>query len=127
MKKLRITVDGKVYDVQVESLDGNSQAPSSRPPINLGSPAPISAPLVSSSSSSGAKAAPGDVVSPLAGRVISLDCKVGDKVEAGAQVVTIEAMKMNTYVNAATAGTVSAILVEAGDAVDEGQPLVTIQ
>ncbi len=126
MKKLRITVDGKVYDVQVESLDETAQTQATRPPVNLGGGALVSAPL-SSASAKAPTAAPGDVVSPLAGRVISFECKVGDKVEAGAQVATIEAMKMNTYVNTPSAGTVSAILAEIGDAVEEGQPLVTIQ
>lgn len=127
MKKLRITVDGKVFDVQVEDLDeANTGAAAGRPPVTLGaSAAPVSAPPVSSPARSGG--APGDVVSPLAGRVVSVDCKVGDKVEAGAQLVTIEAMKMNTFVNAGAAGTVSAVHVTAGDAVEEGQALVTVQ
>jgi biotin carboxyl carrier protein len=124
MRKLRITVDGKVFDVQVESLDEPAtSAPAGRPPVQLGS-APASAPA---SPPPGSSAGPGDVVSPLAGRVVTIDCKVGDKVEAGAQLVTIEAMKMNTFVNSQSAGTVSAILVAAGDSVEEGQPLVTIQ
>jgi biotin carboxyl carrier protein len=124
MRKLRITVDGKVFDVQVESLDEPASAPAAgRPPVQLGS-APASAP---SSAPSAPSAGPGDVVSPLAGRVVSIDCKVGDKVEVGAQLVTIEAMKMNTFVNSQSSGTVSAILVAAGDSVEEGQPLVSIQ
>jgi glutaconyl-CoA/methylmalonyl-CoA decarboxylase subunit gamma len=128
MKKLRITVDGKVFDVQVEDIDdSNSGSLAGRPPVTLAaSSAPISAPPVSSSSAASA-GGPGDVVSPLAGRVISIDCKVGDKVDVGAQLLTIEAMKMNTYVNAGAAGTVSAVHVNAGDAVEEGQPLVTVK
>jgi len=128
MKKLRITVDGKVFDVQVEDLDDSSSGSSAgRPPVTLGtSSAPISAPPVSAPAAASG-GGPGDVVSPLAGRVVSIDCKVGDKVDAGAQLVTIEAMKMNTYVNASAAGTVSAVHVNAGDGVEEGQPLVTVQ
>lgn len=126
MKKLRITVDGKSYDVQVESLDEAEQASAVlRSPITL-----TSAPVVSSPSAAAVAApaaGPGDVVSPLAGRVISIDCKIGDKVAVGDQLVTIEAMKMNTYVNALATGTVSAIHIEAGDGVDEGQALLTVQ
>jgi biotin carboxyl carrier protein len=127
MKKLRITVDGKVFDVQVEELDDSSAGSSAgRPPVTLGaSAAPVTAPATSSPAAAGG--GPGDVLSPLAGRVVSVDCKVGDKVDAGAQLLTIEAMKMNTFVNASAAGTVSAVLVNAGDAVEEGQPLVTVQ
>jgi len=35
-------------------------------------------------------------------------------------------MKMNTYIFAPTAGTVESILVQPGDAVEEGQALVKI-
>jgi biotin carboxyl carrier protein len=127
MKKLRITVDGKVFDVQVEDLDDSSSSSAGgRPPVTLGASAgPVSAPPTSAPAV--ASGGPGDVVSPLAGRVVSVDCKVGDKVEAGAQLVTIEAMKMNTYVNASAAGTVTTLHVNAGDSVEEGQPLVTVQ
>ena len=125
MRKLRITVDGKVFDVQVESLDENAPSTSAgRPRVTLGS---STAPTTAVSSSSAPAGGPGDVSSPLAGRIVSVDCKVGDKVEAGAQLVTIEAMKMNTFVNAPAAGTVSAIHVNAGDAVEEGQALVKVE
>jgi biotin carboxyl carrier protein len=125
MRKLRITVDGKVFDVQVESLDESSSAPAAgRPRVSLGS---STAPTTAAPSSSASAGGPGDVASPLAGRVVSIDCKVGDKVDAGAQLVTIEAMKMNTFVNAPAAGTVSAIHINAGDAVEEGQALVKVE
>jgi glutaconyl-CoA/methylmalonyl-CoA decarboxylase subunit gamma len=44
----------------------------------------------------------------------------------GAQLVTLEAMKMNTFVYADRAGTVTAINAKPGDAVEEGAPLLTI-
>jgi biotin carboxyl carrier protein len=66
------------------------------------------------------------VPSPLAGKVVSIDVQPGQPVEAGAQLLTLEAMKMNTYVFAPAAGTVEEILVAAGDAVNEGQALVRL-
>ena len=44
----------------------------------------------------------------------------------GAQVATLEAMKMNTYVNAPRAGKVVSIGVKAGDSVEEGATLLVI-
>jgi len=127
MKKLRITVDGKAFEVLVESLDeepGASPLPAAqRPPVSLGSAAAAPAPAQSATGS----AAPGDVSSPLAGRIVSVDCQVGAKVNPGDRLLTVEAMKMNTYVNSQAAGTVAQILVAAGDAVEEGQILVKIQ
>jgi len=124
MKKLRVTVDGKAYDVLVEILDEGS--PASRAP---GHPAHVesahvSAPAVSAPSHGGGAVAAGDVPSPLAGKVVSIDVKPGQQVEANAQLLTLEAMKMNTYVFAPAAGTVKEILVHPGDAVEEGRVLV---
>ncbi len=123
MKKLRVTVDGKAYDVVVEILDEGG-APDPIRPAHV-EPAHVSAPPVSAPAASGA-AAPGDVPSPLAGKVVSIDVKPGQQVAAGAQLLTLEAMKMNTYVFASAAGTVKEVLVAPGDAVAEGQALVRI-
>jgi biotin carboxyl carrier protein len=124
MKKLRVTVDGKAYDVLVEILDeGGAPAPT-RPaaqPAHVES-AHVSTPPVTAPS--GGSAAPGDVPSPLAGKVVSVDVQPGQKVESGAQLLTLEAMKMNTYVFAPAAGTVKEILVAPGDGVSEGQVLI---
>ena len=125
MKKLRVTVDGKAYDVVVEILDEGGAPAASRPaahPAHVES-AHVAAPPASALAASGA-AAPGDVPSPLAGKVVSIDVQPGQQVEAGAQLLTLEAMKMNTYVFAPAAGTVKEILVAPGDAVNEGQALV---
>lgn len=125
MKKLRVTVDGKPYDVLVEILDDGGAPAPSRPaahPAHVES-AHVSAPPVSARAAAGV-AAPGDVPSPLAGKVVSIDVQPGQQVEAGAQLLTLEAMKMNTYVFASAAGTVKEILVAPGDAVAEGQVLV---
>ena len=51
---------------------------------------------------------------------------VGAKVNAGDLVITLEAMKMYTAINAPTSGTITAMHVKVGDAVDEGQVLYTI-
>jgi len=132
MKQLRITIEGKTYEVDVEILGEENEpvkrsAPArSRPaaaaaPV-AAAPAPAAAPAAASSGPAG----PGDVPSPLSGKVVSVDVKIGDTVNEGDQVITLEAMKMNTIVNAPTSGTVSAIHVEAGQSVDEGGALLTL-
>ena len=122
MKKLRVTVDGKVFEVIVEALDEPSQTVAS-PAFQQTSIAP---PASSTPKPAAAASGPGSVTSPLAGRIASVDCQVGQKVASGAQLVTVEAMKMNTFVYAASDGTVATIVVSPGDAVDEGQVLVTL-
>jgi biotin carboxyl carrier protein len=124
MKKLRVTVDGKPYEVLVEILDEGSppSRPASLPSAHVES-AHVSAPKSSAAAGSGPAVA-GDVPSPLAGKVVAIDVKPGQQVEANAQLLTLEAMKMNTYVFAPAAGTVKEVLVHPGDAVEEGQVLV---
>ena len=89
-------------------------------------PAAPAAPLAAPKAAPKATAAKGDVASPLAGIVKSLDVAVGTAVKAGDLVITLEAMKMYTAMNAPADGTVTAIHVKVGDAVDEDQPLYTL-
>lgn len=124
MKKLRVTVDGKTYDVLVEILD----EPAPHEPRQAAWSAPVTSAHVTSPAAGGGpeKAAPGVVPSPLAGKVVSIEVQPGHHVEAKQQLLTLEAMKMNTYVFAPHAGTVEAILVKPGDAVEEGHGLVRL-
>jgi len=124
MKKLRVTVDGKSYDVLVEVLD----EPAPHEPRQAAWSAPVASVHVDSPSAGGSseKAAPGVVPSPLAGKVVSIEVQPGQHVEAKQQLLTLEAMKMNTYVFAPHAGTIEAILVKPGDAVEEGHGLIRL-
>ncbi len=125
IRKLRITVAEKVYDVEVEVLDDSGrQGPVNPAPSRVES-APVSAPAAPSSSAAPTGGA-GAVPSPLAGKVVSISVKAGDPVAQGDTVVVLEAMKMNTLVTAPATGTVSEILAKPGDAVEEGQALLTI-
>jgi glutaconyl-CoA/methylmalonyl-CoA decarboxylase subunit gamma len=138
MKKLRVTVDGKPYDVTVEVPDDAESAiapppapvsvvtspppppPAVAPPV-AATPTPVPAAPVPASASG-----PGDVPSPLAGRVIAIIVKPGQDVKENDHLLTLEAMKMNTFVFAPKAGKVAEIKVAVGDAVGEGQSLARI-
>lgn len=129
MKKLRVTVDGKAFEVMVETLDEQGQpspAPSAAPVQQFQQTSVAPPPASAARPSAPVAAGAGSVTSPLAGRIVSVDCAVGQKVAAGAQLVTVEAMKMNTFVYAQADGTVAAVSVSPGDAVEEGQVLVTL-
>ncbi len=123
MKKLRVTVEGKTYEVLVELLDeGTTPSVPAAQPVRPGAaPAPPTPPSPPRSA-----AGAGDVVSPLAGKVVTIDVKVGQTLTEGTQVATIEAMKMNTYLYASRAGTVAAVLANPGDNVEEGAPIVRL-
>lgn len=127
MERLRITVDGKTYDVVVEKIgsdDTETQAPAARP---AAAAARAAAPAAAAPAPKpAAAAAAGDMPSPLAGIVQKIEVAVGAAVSEGQLILTLEAMKMYTPINAPSSGTVTAIHVKPGDAVEEGQPLFTI-
>lgn len=140
MKKLRITVNGVSYLVDVEVLeDGGASvqrvapAPAAAPPPPA--PAPV-APAPAPAAATPAAAAPttpppaaGDktIVTPIAGIVVSYKVAVGDSVNAGDTVVIVEAMKMNTNVTATASGRVAALHASPGEAVKPKQPLLTLE
>jgi biotin carboxyl carrier protein len=129
MKKLRVTIEGKAYEVLVELLDQDSAPASASTAASAPSiaSAPLTAaPFMAPAPKAASVGGSGAVVSPLAGKIVSIDVKVGQTVDEGVQVATIEAMKMNTYIYAPKSGRVEEILVNAGDGVDEGAALLRL-
>ena len=64
------------------------------------------------------------IKAPMAGRVVAIHVKPGDAVVKGTPLLVLEAMKMEHAVTARGAGTVAALLVEAGAQVSFGQVLI---
>lgn len=128
IKKLRVTVDGKAYEVTVEIPDeaGSGLAPRSVAPAPA-APAPTASAPLAAPAAPTAAAGPGDVISPLSGRVTAISVQVGQSVNEGDSLITLEAMKMNTFVFAPRAGKVAEIKVAVGAAVDEGQALARLE
>ena len=128
-RRFKISVDGHEYGVAVTEV---SDEPGNLYPdhgsMEAARPAAATAAVPGLSRQAPPKpaAGAGDVVSPIAGVVVSVDVAQGAKVEPTTRVVTLEAMKTKTFVSAGRAGTVGAIAVESGDAVEPGQALLTI-
>jgi acetyl-CoA/propionyl-CoA carboxylase biotin carboxyl carrier protein len=72
---------------------------------------------------SGAKDA---VVSPMQGTVLAVEVAEGDEVEAGDVICIVEAMKMENELTAHSAGVVTDLAVEPGQAVGSGQVVCVI-
>ena len=67
------------------------------------------------------------VRAPMQGTVVAIDVSPGDAVPAGAQLLVMEAMKMEHVVAAPVGGIVRALHAAAGDTVYEGSPLVVLE
>lgn len=66
-------------------------------------------------------------VAPVQGTVLEIVVVVGDSVDLGDKLLTLESMKMEHIVKATRSGTINAVLVEVGAQVAAGSLLVTIQ
>ncbi len=62
----------------------------------------------------------------ITGTVWKIEVKVGDVIEPGTTVVILESMKMEMPVESEDGGTVTAIHIAEGQAVNEDAPLVTV-
>ncbi|HEY5673343.1 MAG TPA: acetyl-CoA carboxylase biotin carboxyl carrier protein subunit [Malonomonas sp.] len=67
-----------------------------------------------------------DLLAPIAGNVWKILVAVGDKVELDDELVILEALKMETPIYCDDSGTVTAIKVKEGDAVNDGDVLLVI-
>lgn len=124
-KTIRISFEGRSYDVEVEVLNSASAPAVSAPAPVAAAPvvaAPAPAPVAAAPVSAGGT----EVHSPMMGLVFKIKVKVGDTVAANQEVVVLEAMKMETPVYAPVAGTITAIHIKEQDSVSEGQVLLNI-
>jgi biotin carboxyl carrier protein len=67
---------------------------------------------------------PGKITAPLAGVVVDVRVKPGDRVEPRQVVVVVEAMKMQNEVQAPHGGTVTSVRVQQGGRAEKGELLV---
>ncbi|HDZ2247363.1 TPA: biotin/lipoyl-binding protein, partial [Klebsiella pneumoniae] len=107
-----VEVEGKAFVVKVSDGGDVSQ---------LTAAAPASAPAAAAPAGAGTP-----VTAPLTGTIWKVLASEGQTVAAGEVLLILEAMKMETEIRAAQAGTVRGIAVKAGDAVAVGDTLMTL-
>jgi len=136
MRKFKITVDGKIYEVEVEEVGGNE---SSAGTISVPQPVttkvkeePVSQKTAKPSSNPAPTKAPTaavageEVVAPMPGKVLQLKVSEGDSVNDGDTLLILEAMKMENEIAANAPGSIKKINVAANDMVDTGDVLMVI-
>ena len=127
--KLKLTVDGKVYEVDVEVDEPDSPRPSYVPP-----PGHVRAPAEGPRTTAPVAGGSEEVVdenkvcrSPISGVVVRVTAQVGQEIAASDALLVIEAMKMETEITSPKAGKIARINAGPGDSVKTGQVLVELE
>jgi len=127
--KLKITIDGKVYEVEVEVAEPELPQPGYVPPTpqtRVPAAKPVATPPVQPGS---APVADESKVcrSPISGVVVRVSAQVGQTIQVNDVLLVLEAMKMETVITSSLAGKVARVNINVGDAVQSGQVLVEFE
>lgn len=124
--KLRITIDGKTYEAEVEILESAPEYPPYPPAQKTFVPATLPEPEIT--------AQIGDLDendrecrSPVTGMVIKVNVERGQSVAADEALIVLESMKMEMQITARRGGVVKDVLVSSGTAVKINQLMVEFE
>ena len=115
MKKYEIEIDGQVYHVKVRELPGDAVM--------------TEQPKAGSSRNTADSAPPAEgktMLAPMAGTILRILVKEGQRVKKGENLIVLEAMKMENEIVADEDGVIRSILVKANDSVESDQPLLIL-
>ncbi len=145
MKKYKFTINGNVYDVNIQNIEDNiaevevngtsysvavdkTMQTSKTPKLvrSVSVPSTDSAPSTAKTASPSASKGAGTVKSPLPGVILDIYVKEGDIVKMGQKLLMLEAMKMENNISADKEGKVVSIKVNKNDTVMEGDVLIVI-
>ena len=114
MKKYRVTVNGTVYEIELEELIGTAPAPAAAAPA---APAPAAA----------APEGGEQVTAPMPGTILSINVAAGDTVKRGQVLMILEAMKMENEIMCPCDGKIASVNTSKGASVESGTLLCLIQ
>lgn len=113
MKIYKVKVNGKVYEVEIESVKEQAgsivveQAPAQAAPVQ----------------SNGAGT---EVVAPMAGTILDVKVAAGQQVKRGQVIAILEAMKLENEVVSTVDGVVKQVLVSKGQSVGNQQAIIIV-
>ena len=111
MKKYRVTVNGTVYEVELEELTGSV-------PVSAAAPAPAA---------SAAPAAGEQICAPMPGNILAVNVTAGQTVKKGDVLMVLEAMKMENEIMCPRDGVVASVNTSKGASVESGTLLCVLQ
>ena len=133
--KLQISIDSKLYEVDVEIPEDRDSRYSSGyiPPYSPASRVTVPPAITTSApqpTNGDATAPPADgkvCRSPMAGVVVQINVQLGQQIQEHDLLMVLEAMKMETNITAPVSGKVKTITVNPGDAVAKDQVVVEFE
>ena len=111
---VRVLVDGEPVDVEIDSGETHADPAAAAPRQPERTPSPGPSPVRT-------------FRSPMPGAIISVSVKEGDQVVTGDEVCLLESMKMRQSLRADWSGIVKTVHVKAGDQVPHGHPIVDLE
>lgn len=107
MKVYKIKVNGKIYEVELESVETSNNSIQKKPILQNKTQNTINA--------------------PMQGTIQSIRVKPGQIVKKGESLLILEAMKLENDITAEHTVEIIDVLVQIGDSVDSGQPLLQVK
>lgn len=118
MKQLKITVNGKTYDVSVEEVSASSD-------VKVAAPVKEATPVQPVTPAANVN---GETINaPMPGNIIKILVSAGASVKKGDVLIVFEAMKMENEICAPRDGVVEAVLVSQGETFDSGKALLSLK
>ena len=135
MPKLRVRVEDRWFDVEVDDLDGNPvrvRVDGETVDVEIDAGETREAPAAAAPQQPERTPSPGPSPvrtfrSPMPGSIISVSVKEGDQIVTGDEVCLLESMKMRQSLRADWSGIVKTVHVKAGDQVPHGHPIVDLE
>lgn len=123
MKNYIVTVNGVSYEVSVEEVGEGQAAAPAVAPVKA---APVKAAAPAKKAKASGAAGSVKVSAPMPGKIIAVKKDASAAVKKGEVILVLEAMKMENEIVAPQDGTVASVNVGAGDAVEAGDVLATM-
>lgn len=114
MKVYKVKVNGKVYEVELESVSEKSGTIVTETKTDAPAPAPVAS----------GEGTP--LLSPIQGTVLKINVAAGDQIKKGDVLLVIEAMKLENDIVAPKDGVVKAVKVSKGQNVNSKEELLII-
>ncbi|MCD6457420.1 MAG: biotin/lipoyl-binding protein [Thermoproteales archaeon] len=120
-KKFRVTIDGEVYEIEVELTDVDSELDLLKKLFTKSKIREVEKRELTRQYSDRF------ITAPMTGKILTLNAKYGSEVKEDTVIAVLESMKTQVEITAGKSGRVKRILVAEGDVVKQGQAILELE